>query len=110
METPAPRRPPGPPDPRRFDARRRAFAWASEIGVLFGPSGSGKTSILRLITGLSRPITGYVRLGDATLFDCVFAASTNRCRRRRIGMIFQDDLLFPAPERRRQHPVRADED
>ena len=40
-----------------------------EIGVLFGPSGAGKTSILRMITGLSRPDEGSIRLGDSILFD-----------------------------------------
>ena len=66
----------------------------TEIGVLFGPSGSGKTSILRLITGLSRPDQGYVRLGDTTLFDATRGID-EPLRLRRIGMIFQDDLLFP---------------
>jgi len=66
----------------------------TEIGVLFGPSGSGKTSILRLITGLSRPDRGHVRLGATTLFDATRGID-EPLRRRRIGMIFQDDLLFP---------------
>src|SRR5208283_3617587 len=66
----------------------------TEIGVLFGPSGSGKTSILRLITGLSRPDRGHVRLGETTLFDAMRGID-EPLRRRRIGMIFQDDLLFP---------------
>ncbi len=66
----------------------------TEIGVLFGPSGSGKTSLLRLITGLSRPDQGYVRLGETTLFDATRGVD-EPLRRRRIGMIFQDDLLFP---------------
>ena len=66
----------------------------TEIGVLFGPSGSGKTSILRLITGLSRPDQGYVRFGDTKLFDATRGID-EPLRLRRIGMIFQDDLLFP---------------
>jgi molybdate transport system ATP-binding protein len=66
----------------------------NEIGVLFGPSGSGKTSILRLITGLARPDRGYIRLGGATLFDSTRGID-EPLRRRGIGMIFQDDLLFP---------------
>ena len=66
----------------------------TEIGVLFGPSGSGKTSILRLITGLSRPDQGYVRLGETMLFDATRGID-EPLRLRRIGMIFQDDLLFP---------------
>ena len=65
-----------------------------EIGVLFGPSGAGKTSILRLITGLARPDEGSIRLGDSVLFDSARSID-EPLRRRRIGMIFQDDLLFP---------------
>lgn len=65
-----------------------------ECGILFGPSGSGKTTTLRLIAGLETPDRGRVRLGDAVLFDD--RARINRpLRDRRIGMIFQDDLLFP---------------
>ena len=66
----------------------------TEVGVLFGPSGSGKTSILRLITGLSRPDHGHVRLGQTTLFDSARGVD-QPLRLRRIGMIFQEDLLFP---------------
>jgi len=65
-----------------------------ECGILFGASGVGKSSILRLIAGLERPRSGRVRLGDQMLFDS--AAGIDRpLRRRRIGLIFQDDLLFP---------------
>ncbi|MGO9598225.1 MAG: molybdenum ABC transporter ATP-binding protein [Isosphaeraceae bacterium] len=66
----------------------------AEIGVLFGASGSGKTTILRLITGLARPDAGSVRLGPSVLFDAASGINLP-LRQRRIGMIFQDDLLFP---------------
>jgi len=63
-------------------------------GVLFGPSGAGKTTILRLIAGLSRPDAGHVRLGGVTLFDADRRIDTP-LRSRRVGLIFQDDQLFP---------------
>ncbi len=65
-----------------------------ECGVLFGPSGTGKTTILRLIAGLTAPDRGHVRVENDVLFDA--SAGINvPLRHRRIGMIFQDDLLFP---------------
>jgi molybdate transport system ATP-binding protein len=66
----------------------------NQIGVLFGSSGSGKTSLLRLITGLNRPDEGQVKVGDSVIFDSA-SGIDEPLRRRRIGMIFQDDLLFP---------------
>jgi molybdate transport system ATP-binding protein len=71
-----------------------ALRLGPECGVVFGPSGSGKTSLLRMIAGLDRPDSGRLRLGDAVLFDGQGRRSTP-LRDRRIGMIFQDDLLFP---------------
>jgi molybdate transport system ATP-binding protein len=65
-----------------------------ECGVVFGPSGAGKTTLLRLIAGLERPDRGRVRLGDDVLFDAR-AGIDRPLRSRRVGMIFQDDLLFP---------------
>jgi molybdate transport system ATP-binding protein len=71
-----------------------AFGLKRECGVVFGPSGSGKTSLLRLIAGLATPDRGFVRLVGEVLFDA--EAGVNRpLRTRRVGMIFQDDLLFP---------------
>ncbi len=71
-----------------------AFTLVRECGVLFGPSGSGKSTILRLIAGLEPPDSGFVRLGGRVLHD---DASGVRLplRSRGVGLIFQDDLLFP---------------
>jgi molybdate transport system ATP-binding protein len=65
-----------------------------EVGVVFGPSGAGKTTLLRLIAGLVRPESGRIDLGGETLFDST-SGIDRRLRDRRIGMIFQDDRLFP---------------
>ncbi len=65
-----------------------------EIGVLFGPSGAGKSTILRLIAGLIRPQMGLIRMEASTLFD-TRSGTDVALRNRRIGLIFQDDLLFP---------------
>jgi molybdate transport system ATP-binding protein len=65
-----------------------------EIGVVFGPSGAGKTTLLRLIAGLTRPDSGHIRLDGEPLFDSSRRID-RRLRDRRIGMIFQDDRLFP---------------
>ncbi len=70
------------------------FRLGNECGVLFGPSGSGKSTILRLIAGLIRPGNGVVRMGDSVLSDSSRKIH-QPLRTRRVGLIFQDDLLFP---------------
>ncbi|WP_159452354.1 molybdenum ABC transporter ATP-binding protein [Singulisphaera sp. GP187] len=65
-----------------------------ECGVVFGSSGAGKTTLLRLIAGLERPDRGRIQLGDTVLYDDRSGLNLP-LRERRIGMIFQDDLLFP---------------
>lgn len=66
----------------------------NESGVVFGPSGSGKTTLLQLVAGLGTPDAGRVELGGTVLFDAESRVNL-RLRERRIGMIFQHDLLFP---------------
>ncbi len=59
-----------------------------EFFALLGPSGSGKTTMLRIIAGLERPDSGAVVIAgeDVTHLPPY---------RRRIGMVFQNFLLFP---------------
>jgi molybdate transport system ATP-binding protein len=71
-----------------------AIALNAESGILFGASGSGKSSTLRLIAGLDRPQRGFIRLGNTVLFDSAKRINLP-LRDRGIGLIFQDDLLFP---------------
>jgi putative thiamine transport system ATP-binding protein len=64
---------------------------AGEILTVMGPSGSGKTSLLAAIAGdLSAPLQaeGRVNLNERDI-------SNLRPELRRIGRLFQDDLLFP---------------
>jgi putative spermidine/putrescine transport system ATP-binding protein len=61
---------------------------AGEFFALLGPSGSGKTTLLRILSGLETPNRGRVSIGgvDVTALPPYL---------RRIGMVFQDFLLFP---------------
>lgn len=64
---------------------------AGETVTVMGPSGSGKSTLLSFVAGdLGPPFTatGAVRL-DGTVLDGLPP------ERRRIGRLFQDDLLFP---------------
>jgi molybdate transport system ATP-binding protein len=71
-----------------------AFRTTDSVTVAFGPSGSGKSTLLLAILGAVRPLRGRVTFDGRDLYD-----STRRIdlpvRRRRIGMVFQDALLFP---------------
>jgi molybdate transport system ATP-binding protein len=71
-----------------------AFELNHPITSLFGPSGSGKTSVLSTIAGFLRPQSGEVRLGDRTVLDTARRVYLPP-ERRRLGVVFQDHLLFP---------------
>ncbi len=60
----------------------------NEIVALTGRSGSGKSTLLRVIAGIATPDAGTVRWDDIDL-------STLKTHERKIGMVFQDRLLFP---------------
>jgi len=59
-----------------------------EFFALLGPSGSGKTTLLRIIAGLEAPDSGRVVVNGQDVTDVPPYD-------RRIGMVFQDFLLFP---------------
>ena len=58
-----------------------------EIVAILGPSGSGKSTLLSTIAGVVAPLSGRV------LVDAV-DVTTMPVHRRRIGLIFQEPLLF----------------
>ncbi len=63
-----------------------------EVLTLMGPSGCGKSSLLAALTGVL-PASGPLRLeGDVTLGERRLTHLPPQARR--IGMLFQDDLLF----------------
>jgi thiamine transport system ATP-binding protein len=63
-------------------------AASGEIVGLLGPSGSGKSTLLRTIAGTIRPDRGTVELGGRDV-------TTVPTHARDVGMVFQDNQLFP---------------
>jgi len=64
---------------------------AGRCVTLMGPSGCGKSTLLAFVAGFIDPAfeaRGCVRVGDDDVTACP-------PQRRRIGILFQDDLLFP---------------
>ncbi len=61
---------------------------SGEILALVGGSGSGKSTLLRVIAGLLVPDAGRVRIGGSDVTDLP-------THRRDVGMVFQDNQLFP---------------
>ena len=67
---------------------------AGEVVALLGPNGAGKTTALRALAGL-RPLTaGHVML-DGHDLDRPDRRLWTPVERRRVGVVFQDYLLFP---------------
>ena len=58
---------------------------------LIGPNGAGKTTVFNLVTGLLRPTTGTVRLGNRVLTGL----PAHNIARAGIGRTFQNIRLFP---------------
>ena len=45
------------------------------VTAIFGLSGSGKTSLINLVSGLTHPDQGFIRLNDRTLVDVLVTYS-----------------------------------
>lgn len=62
--------------------------------AVLGPNGAGKTTLVEALAGLAPLDRGFVRLDERILDDPdgrVFVAPSDR----RIGLVFQDGMLFP---------------
>jgi molybdate transport system ATP-binding protein len=98
-------------DQGEFALEARDHAEVQVLG-LAGPSGSGKTTLLEALAGL-RPATGVLRVGGRTLLDTAAGIDVPP-RRRRVGYVPQDALLFPHLTVRRnleygaRHAARVD--
>jgi thiamine transport system ATP-binding protein len=75
-------------DGRRILDDVRLATGTGETVAVVGPSGSGKSTLLRVIAGLQPPAGGRVLVGG----DDVTALPAHR---RGVGLMFQDDALFP---------------
>lgn len=85
----------------RLEVRRDAFALAldlaardGEVLALVGPNGAGKSTAVAALAGLVPLDGGHVRVGDRMLDDATSGVHLP-AEQRRVGVLFQDYLLFP---------------
>ena len=65
----------------------------SDFVAIYGESGAGKTTILRIIAGLLKPESGFIKVGEKVWFDSqkgIFLPP----QKRKVGFVFQDYALF----------------
>jgi molybdate transport system ATP-binding protein len=65
-----------------------------EVLAVLGPNGAGKSTLLRALAGLAPLTAGEVRLGGRLLDDARTGVHVST-EDRRMGVVFQDYLLFP---------------
>lgn len=63
-----------------------------EVVCLLGPSGCGKTTLLRIASGIERPLSGRVTIDGREVAGPVAFIPPER---RGVGLVFQDFALFP---------------
>jgi len=71
-----------------------AFESRARVLALHGPSGAGKTTLAHLVAGALRPDSGRIVVDGVTLVDTAQGEFLPP-EKRRIGVVFQDALLFP---------------
>ncbi len=78
----------------RFSVHLDVAVEPGEVVVLLGPNGSGKTTVLRTLAGLLALDNGRIELAGRVLADAASGVHLPPYERR-IGVVFQDYLLFP---------------
>jgi ABC-type sulfate/molybdate transport systems ATPase subunit len=80
---------------------RRGFALTVDLTVdrgdvraIVGPNGSGKTTTLHMVAGLLAADAGTISFHDR-IFDDVTTRKFLQPEQRRVGVMFQDNALFP---------------
>jgi ABC-type lipoprotein export system ATPase subunit len=66
-----------------------------EFVAIIGKSGSGKSTLINMITGIDRPTSGEVLVGD-TAIHTLSEGQMARWRGRNLGIVFQFFQLLPA--------------
>lgn len=85
-----------------FDCRLRlgafaldaAFESTARLTALWGPSGAGKSTVLNLVAGIERPLSGRITVDGDVLAETVKGIHVP-AHKRRVGMVFQDGHLLP---------------
>ena len=77
-----------------FQLKAAFAAPGGAITSLVGPSGSGKSTLLSLLCGLRDPVSGEIKIGDRTLFSDEASINVPTWDRN-VGLLFQQDTLFP---------------
>jgi ABC-type Fe3+/spermidine/putrescine transport system ATPase subunit len=68
----------------------------SEVFCLLGPNGCGKTTLLNLISGLQKPDSGQISIGNVLVSGKLGGRSVHLAPcDRKIGYVFQAAALFP---------------
>lgn len=71
-----------------------AFKAEAEIVVLFGPCGAGKSMTLKLVAGLERPDSGWIKSNGHHLFSSGLRIDVP-IHKRKVGYVIQHYALFP---------------
>lgn len=77
---------------RKISISCKAEILAGKTTAIYGKSGIGKTTVLRMISGLEKPDSGTLQFGNNIWFN---AKINKPIADRQIGMVFQEDNLFP---------------